>query len=147
MEYITKLFGKIDVQEDKVITFPNGILGFPDLKRFTMMFDKEKGSSSGLNFLVSLDEPAFMMPVIIALIVKPGYSPKFREDIEEVIGELTEDNALMMVTMTIPSDITKMTVNLNAPIIINSDTNKAIQSVVENEDYAIKYGIYDYLKN
>ncbi len=147
MEYTTKLFGRIDVNEDKVITFPKGILGFPDLKRFTMMFDKEKGSSAGLNFLVSLDEPAFMMPVVIALVVKPGYSPKFRENIEEVIGELTEDNALMMVTMTIPSDITKMTVNLNAPIIINSDTNKAIQSVVENEDYAIKYGIYDYLKN
>lgn len=146
MEYTTKLFGKIDVKDEKVITFPNGILGFPDLKRFVMMFDEENSSSSGLNFLVSLDEPAFMMPVVMALVVKPGYSPKFNEDIEAVIGELNEDNALMLVTMTIPENITQMTVNLNAPIIVNSDTNKAIQSVVDNEDYEIKYSIYDYLK-
>ena len=49
--------------------------------------------------------------------------------------------------MTIPSNITEMTVNLNAPIIINADTGKAAQSVVENEGYDIKYPIYDALKN
>ena len=51
-----------------------------------------------------------------------------------------------MVTMTIPSDITQMTVNLNAPIIINSESRKAIQSIVENEGYDIKYPIYESLK-
>ena len=147
MEYTTKLFGKIDVQDDKIIEFPEGILGFEDLKKFTLMFDSENSAPSGLNFLVSLDEPAFMMPVVTAVSVKPDYSPQISAEVEGAIGPLTEENVLVLVTMTIPSDITKMTVNLNAPIIINVDTNKAIQSVVENDDYAIKYPIYDYLKS
>ena len=97
--------------------------------------------------MVSLDEPAFMMPVVPAVAVKPDYSPQISAEVEKAIGELTEDNVLILVTMTIPSNITEMTVNLNAPIIINADTGKATQSVVENEGYDIKYPIYDALKN
>ena len=147
MEYITKLFGKIDVDESKVISFPEGILGFPEMKRFVLMFDSDKSEATGLNFLVSLDEPAFMMPVVPAIAVKPDYSPSITADIEKAIGPLTEDNLLILVTMTIPSDITQMTVNLNAPIIVNDESRKAIQAMVENDGYDIKYPIYESLKN
>ncbi len=146
MEVSTKLFGAINVEDDKVLEFPEGILGFPELKKFTLMYDNEKNTSGGMNFLVSLDEPAFAMPVVPALIVQDGYSPKFAENIESTIGTLSEENALVLVTMTIPSDVTKMTVNLNAPIVINADTRKGIQSIVENEGYDVKYPIYDKLK-
>ncbi|MCR5502519.1 MAG: flagellar assembly protein FliW [Lachnospiraceae bacterium] len=147
MEFTSKLFGRVDVDEEKVIEFPNGIIGYPDYRRFTLMYDIDKSIPSGLNFLVSLDEPAFLLPVVTALMVKPGYSPIFSEDVQAVIGKLDAFNALLLVTMTIPEDITKMTVNLNAPIVINTDTKKAIQSMVENKDYDIKYPIYDFLKN
>ena len=146
MEFTTKLFGKVNVEDDKIIEFPEGILGFPELKKFALLYDNEKNTAGGFNFLVSVDEPAFMLPVVPALVVEPGYSPKFTEDIEASIGKLTEENALVLVTMTIPSDVTKMTVNLNAPIVINADAKKGIQSVIGNEDYDVKYPIYDKLK-
>ena len=97
--------------------------------------------------MVSLDDPAFMMPVVTAVAVKPDYSPKISAEVEKEIGPLTEENVLVLVTMTIPSDITQMTVNLNAPMIINIDTIKAVQSMVENEGYDIKYPIYEFLKS
>jgi flagellar assembly factor FliW len=110
------------------------------------MYDNDKNTAGGMNFLVSLDEPAFALPVVPALIVEPGYSPKFTENIEATIGSLTEENALVLVTMTIPADVTKMTVNLNAPIVVNIETKKGMQSVVANEEYYVKYPIYDKLK-
>lgn len=146
MEFTTKLFGTIDVDDSKLIEFPEGILGFPELKKFALMYDNEKNTAGGFNFMVSLDETAFMIPVVPALVVEPGYSPKFTDDIESVIGQLTEENALVLVTMTIPSDVTKMTVNLNAPIVINTETRKGVQSVVANDEYDVKYPIYDKLK-
>ena len=146
MEFNTKLFGKVNVEDDKVIDFPEGILGFPELKKFALLYDNEKNTAGGFNFLVSAEEPAFALPVVPALVVEPGYSPKFTEDIEASIGKLTEENALVLVTMTIPSDVTKMTVNLNAPIVVNSDSKKGIQSVVGNDEYDVKYPIYDKLK-
>ena len=63
----------------------------------------------------------------------------------EQIGGLTEENTFILVTLTVPSDIEKMTVNLKAPFVINSDTNKGFQMIVEN-DYPVKYPIYDILK-
>ena len=49
-------------------------------------------------------------------------------------------------TATIPSDLTKMTVNLRGPLIINSLTRKACQVIVEGEDYAVKFPIYEILR-
>ena len=37
MKVNTKLFGEIEIDDDKVITFDGGIVGFPDLKRFALM--------------------------------------------------------------------------------------------------------------
>ena len=52
----------------------------------------------------------------------------------------------MLVTVTVPSDLTKMTVNLKGPIVINAQTRRACQVIVEGDEYAVKYPIYDILK-
>ena len=50
-----------------------------------------------------------------------------------------------MVTVTVPSDLKKMSVNLRGPIVINAAERKACQIIVEGEDYAVKFPIYDIL--
>ena len=37
MKINTKIFGEIDIAEDKIILFENGIVGFPELKRFALL--------------------------------------------------------------------------------------------------------------
>lgn len=49
----TKNFGEIEIQDEKIITFEKGIIGFPDLKHFTLLHDEEKGESSGIRYLQS----------------------------------------------------------------------------------------------
>ena len=61
------------------------------------------------------------------------------------LGELGEENLTVLVTVTVSPDITQMTTNLKAPIIINSDTRKGCQVIAENPDYEIKYKIYEKL--
>ena len=62
------------------------------------------------------------------------------------IGEISEENLVILLTMTVPANIKEMSVNLKAPIIINADTRKGAQLIVENRDYEVKYKIYDLLK-
>ena len=64
---------------------------------------------------------------------------------ETHIGELTEENLVILVTMTVPEQIEQMSVNLKAPIIVNADTRKGAQIICENNDYEVKYKIYDIL--
>ena len=59
---------------------------------------------------------------------------------------MTEENLVILVTMTVPEQIEQMSVNLKAPIIINTATMKAVQAVAANEDYVVRFPVYNLLK-
>lgn len=146
MRVNTRLFGEIEIADEKIITFPSGIIGFPDMTKFTMIYDEEQGTAAGIRWLQSMDEPAFAMPVMDPLVVKADYNPEVDDEILKNIGTLTQDNTLVLVTVTVPSDLTKMSVNLQGPIIINVDECKACQVIVDTPDCPVKYPIYDILQ-
>ena len=147
MRIETKIFGTVEITDDKIITFENGIIGFPELKHFTLLHDDEAGTDAGIRFLQSMEEPGFAMPVMDPLIVKQDYDPVVEDELLAGIGELNENNLLVIDTVTVPSDLTKMSVNLQGPIIINVEKRLAVQLIVENKDYPVKYPIYDILKS
>lgn len=146
MKIETKIFGEIEIADDKIITFANGIIGFPDLKKFALLHDEEKGTDVGIRYLQSLDEPAFAMPVMDPLIVKPDYDPEVDDQLLTSAGNITSENILVLVTVTVPSDLTKMSVNLQGPFVINVEEHKACQVIVERGDYPVKFPIYDILQ-
>ncbi|MCR5789191.1 MAG: flagellar assembly protein FliW [Lachnospiraceae bacterium] len=142
----TGLFGEVDTEKVKVINFPKGIIGYPNLQKFTLISDKDS-ENKGLNWLLSLSDPSFAMPVIDPLIVKQDYNPMVKEDmLEPIIGKLTEDNLFILVTVTVPEKIEDISVNLATPIIINTESLKGTQVIVENDDYEVKYRVYNILK-
>ena len=147
VEVNTNAFGKIAIEDDKIITFEQGILGFPDLKRFALIFNIEKGQESSIKWLQSLDEPNFAMPVMNPCLAMEDYEPMFDEELLKPLGDRLEPkNLLMFVTVTVPKDITKITVNLKAPIIVNIEECKAVQLISDNDAYSVKYAIYDKLE-
>ena len=75
VEVNTNAFGKIAIEDEKIIRFEHGILGFPDLKEFTLIFNIDKGVESNIKWLQSLDEPNFAMPVMDPSLVMDAYTP------------------------------------------------------------------------
>ncbi len=146
MKINTKIFGEIEIEDEKIITFPNGIIGFPEMKRFALLHDEEKGVGVGIRFLQSLEEPAFAMPVMDPLLVKPDYDPEVDDELLASAGRITADNILVLVTVTVPRDLTQMSVNLQGPFVINVEEHKACQVIVEKGDYPVKFPVYDILQ-
>lgn len=146
MKIHTKIFGEIEISDDKTIFFRDGIIGFPDLKRFALLHDEERGNNAGIRFLQSLDEPGFAMPVMNPLDVKPDYNPQVEDELLTAAGSVTHDNILVLVTVSIPGDITRMSVNLQGPFIINVDEHKGCQLILESGDYPVRFPIYDLLQ-
>ena len=144
MRINTKGFGEIEIADDKIIHFPSGIIGFPELTDFALVHDEEKGVGS-IHWLQSIQEPAFAMPVMDPLLVQPEYNPEVDDELLKPIGKLDPEEMLVMVTVTVPSDLTKMSVNLRGPIVINAAEKKACQVIVDGEEYAVKFPIYDIL--
>ena len=142
----TKLFGTIDVVDEKLIQFIDGIIGFPEMKKFLLIHDSEN-KKSNIAWLQSADEPEFAMPVIDPLVLMENYDPLVEDEMLKTLEPLEDGDALVLVTMTIPSDIKKMTANLKAPIIINAGNNKACQLIIDDERYEVKHPVYDLLKS
>ena len=142
----TKIFGEVEISDEKILTFEDGIIGFPDLKHFTLIHDEEKGNDAGIRYFQSIEEPGFAMPVMNPLMVCETYNPQVSEELLSDLGNLSDENIVVLVTVTVPTDLTKMTVNLQGPIIINSDEKKGAQIIVEGNDYPVRVPIYDILK-
>ena len=140
----TKLFGEIAIDESKIITFPQGIIGFPDLKDFLLIHDGE--GSSNIKWMQSVQEPAFAMPVVDPLSIIADYNPDIEDELLKPLGDITQDNMLVLVTITVPKTIENMSVNLKGPIIINSETRKAAQLIIDDDKYQVKFPIYEILK-
>ena len=146
MRINTRYFGTVDLDDDKVIMFDDGLFGFEEYKKFVLIFNNEAKERPAISWLQSVDEQALALPVMIPTIVKPDYNPVVEDDALETLGDWDEENISVLVTVTVPEDLKNMTTNLKAPIIINTDSMKGVQTVVENQDYEIRFKIYDLLK-
>ncbi len=142
----TRVFGEVEIDDEKIIVFEKGIVGFPDMKNFALVHDEEKGVQAGIRYLQSVEEPEFAMPVMDPLQVVPDYNPEIEDELLNPIGNITSENLLVLVTVSVPKDITKISINLQAPIIINADERKAVQVIVEGGEYKVKFPIYDILQ-
>ncbi len=146
MKAKTRLFGEIDIADEKIIVLEEGIIGFPDMKHFALIFDEEKENRGKIMWLQSMDDPETAFPVLDPMIIKEDYNPSINDELLKPLGELNESNTFVLTTVTVPKNIENMSINLKAPIIINTDTNKAAQIIVE-DDIPVKYKIYELLKS
>lgn len=146
MQLNTRLFGEIEIEEEKIIFFEKGIIGFPHCQRFTLIMDEtEDGKRKNISWLQSIEEPGFALPVMDPLIIKEDYNPHVEHELLKNLGSLTEENTYVLVTVTVPSDVKKLSVNLKAPIVINVEEKKADQIIIE-DSFPVKYPIYEILQ-
>jgi len=147
MKANTKIFGEIEIEEGKIIVMEKGMIGFPELQKFTLIFNTERENpKETIMWLQSMDDGDIAFPVIIPTIIEPNYLPDVNEELLSPLGDLTPDNTFILVTVTVPKEIEKLTCNLQAPIIINIDNNRGAQVIVDN-DYPIRFPIYDIIKS
>ena len=146
MKANTRIFGEIEIADEKIITMERGMIGFPNLNHFALIFDEEKGQKqTSIMWLQSMDDTDIAFPVMDPHAVKEDYKPNVNEEIVAPIGELNEENTFVLVTVTVPKKIEDFSVNLKAPIVVNMDNRKAVQLIVE-DDYPVKYKVYEVLK-
>ncbi len=148
MKINSKLFGEIEIDDDKILTFENGLMGFENYKGFAIVFDSEKESKNGIMWLQSTQEAELAFPVLDPVHILKEYNPIVEDEWLEPIGKFDSSEELYVLTvLTVPADITKMTANLKAPLIINTTTKKGCQLIVNNEEYKVKYNVYDHIQN
>src|SRR3989442_4459509 len=77
MDIATTRFGRLEVNEERIISFPNGLLGFPDHKRFALI---QTGEENYFFWLQSVDEPNLAFVVTDPAIFFKGYEVPLRDE-------------------------------------------------------------------
>ena len=114
------------------------MIGFPELKKFALIFNEEKGKEAKIMWLQSMEEEALAFPVMRPELVKEDYNPTVNDELFQTLGEMTPEDTYVLVTVTVPKDVKEASANLKAPIVINTATMKGCQIIVE-DDYPVKY--------
>lgn len=139
----TRLFGEITIEDDKVLDFPNGIIGIEDKHKFAIIYDADRGSDTAIRWLQSMEDPYLALPVLEPLAILDEYNPIIEDALLEPIGHPADEDIVVLLTVIVSSDVTKITANMKAPIIINSKNCKGEQVIVENQDYEAKFNVYE----
>ncbi len=139
----TTRFSEIEVDEKDVIELPAGLIGFPELKKYVLL-DHDKDSP--FKWLQSLDDGAIAFVLINPLLFKPEYTVEVNEAEVADLGLENEEDAVISVIITMPSDPQKMTANLKAPLVFNLKNRKGRQVILNNSEYTTRHNIMEEVK-
>ena len=145
MNVKTRHFGEVEIDERKVITFDSGLFGFENYKKYILLYDSSTDEIPNIQWLQSIDEELLALPVMIPTTIIADYNPEVEDETLASIGEFKDEDISILVTVTVPIDIKNMSINLKAPIVINTETMKGCQVIAENPEYEIKFKIHDLL--
>lgn len=98
----TRLFGTVDIAEDKILEFPMGLIGFENLKKFAIIYDSDREVRSKISWLQSMEEPALALPIIHPSELIDDYGPIVEDELMKNIGDPADADILMFVTLSIP---------------------------------------------
>lgn len=139
----TGRFGELNIAAEEMISIPAGMLGFPELKKFVLV---DPGDDVLILWLQSVDNPEIAFPILEPKIFKPDYTVRLSA---QELRELKLDNvnqSAVFTVLTIADDITQMTANLKAPLVINLREKVARQVVLQENEYNVKHPMFRELR-
>jgi flagellar assembly factor FliW len=143
MRIKTSRFGAVELTEEDILTFPEGLLGFSDLRKFVLLDDP---NDEIFAWMQSCENPGIAFPILEPELFLTNYKVDLsRLDLEVIEGQ--KDQTFRYFTIvTIPEDPTQMTANLKAPVVINVKTRRARQCVLQDNNLAIREPIFSKLQ-
>lgn len=143
MKVKTTRFGELEVNPTDIITFAEGLLGFEHLKKY---FVVDPGDSTLILWLQSTEEEKVAFPIIEPKIFKPDYIAKLLPADLNGLELESIQNAKLYSILTIPANVTEMSANLKAPVLINSARKVGKQIVLQDSKLSVKHEMYRELK-
>lgn len=139
MNIMTARFGEIDIDPAKILTFNNGVIGFPDFKRYTVLPFME---GTEFELLQAIDHPSLGFVVVNPFLFKQDYEFNIDDHVQEALQLKSNDESEVKVIVTIPEDPANMTANLQAPIIIHDARLIGMQIILQDSGYITKYPVF-----
>ena len=139
MEIMTRDFGKIEIDKEDIIKFPQAVPGFPEDKEFVIF---PLGEDSPFIVLQSVNNEKLAF-----ITIEPGnylkdYEFEISDELAKKLKIKKNEDLLILSIATIKGDIQNMTINLAAPVIINLKEKLGKQVILDEDHYPVKYRLF-----
>lgn len=133
MKVKTRDFGEIEVDNESILTFSQPPFGFEEYKSYAII--RDEGVGEHIAWLQSVDEPGVCFILFDPSSLSHFYTPLLPKELE---NELGDGELVCWVIAVVPEDFKRTTVNLKSPVILNLNTCKGTQLILEQE-YPVRY--------
>lgn len=142
MEINSARFGNVEINESSIITFPDKLPGFNDLSKFAIIKCEQ---TEPIQWLQSMEDMDISIPIINPFVIKSDYEIEVNDDELDLIKSRNEEEMIVLNIMVLPEDLTNMTVNLMAPLLINVNEMLGTQIMMDYKPLPIRYPAFDAL--
>jgi len=134
----TKNFGEVEIKDEDILFFEYGLPGFESMTQFVIL-GKTDAVDDPFFWLQSVQNPNLAFVIMNPRDLVVDYEAEIDMFTANLLKIKDENDALIYCIVTVPQDISKISINLKAPIIINAKENRGCQVVLENEKYKFKH--------
>jgi flagellar assembly factor FliW len=138
MQITTTRFGEVDVKDESVLHFEEGMYGFEDCTRFVLLEDRPDNL---IKWMQAVDNPAVAFMIVNPNDFFPDYEVELTDEQATSLGLTDPSESAMFTTITISRDEGKVTTNLVGPIVMNFKTMQAKQIILSDDRYCTKHVI------
>lgn len=140
MNIQTKFFGEMKINEENIINFNDGILGFEDNKSYIIL---NLFNNNSFVCIQSIKEPDIAFIIVNPWDFFNDYEVNIsNEDLKQIDVNNQEEIVLYNI-ISIPNNLNEATANLLAPIVINIDKKEGKQYIIREEKYSTRHYIFN----
>lgn len=139
MEIITKAYGKKEISEDNLLEIPEGLFGFEDYTKYALI----ESDYEPFLWLQSIEEQNLAFLIIDPFLISDKYETDIDDESLDKIGVKKPEDIIIMSIVTVPQDGSPITANFQGPLVINKQSKKCIQVILNDNRWSTKVNIIE----
>jgi flagellar assembly factor FliW len=138
MKLVTSRFGEIAIEQEKLLTFTQGIPGFEDKRSFIML---QPDLEIPFTFMQSAEDGNLAFLVTDPFLYFPEYQFDLPEGTQEELEIKNPEDIMIRSIVSIHSETNEFALNLLGPIIVNTQRKIGKQVILHQSSYKTKHPI------
>lgn len=144
MKVKTKYHGVLDINQKDIFNFNEGLFGFDELKKYTILEESQEELS--FKWLQNIESPEIAFAIINPFMIKKDYEFNLEDSVLKTLGIEKPEDVYVYSIVVVPEEVSKISMNLKAPVVINKNTNKGMQIILDTDEYGVRHYILEELQ-
>jgi flagellar assembly factor FliW len=138
MQIETTRFGTLDVPEEQIIQFPQGLFGLPQVRHYCVLTDERQGA---FKWLQAVEDPAIALVIADPFVLFPDYEVQIPDGAAEALKAADSTDVTVFTTISVAAEQRRIFANLLGPIAINHLSRTGMQLIQDSNRYTTRHPV------